>query len=504
MDEPSGNPGQRRAVVADGVELPIDDVVVDPSENLGNRIVRGGAWRIVAYAFATVVAVAAISVISREIGPADFAQFTTALSLIAVAIQISDFGLLALGVREYAALGREERESAFRALITLRLAFSVLSATGIVLFALLMDYSQGLIVGLAFAGLALVIGSLQVSYTVPLQATYRLNALAGLDATRQVLTSSLMVTVAVVWGSVGAVIAINLPVAIVMLVICAVLVARETTILPSLDTKAMRGLLGDVGAFAVASSVGLMYAFIAQVVSDAVLTSHESGQFALAFRVYAVLLAGWIVAVSGAFPLLVTSSRDDVERMIYATRRLVQTSLLVGTACTVGLVTGAPFVAALLGGAQFEDAAQLIALIGLAMPATFALITGSTVLLASGRHRELVTVSVAGAAVSVLLTWFAASEWDGVGAALGLVTGEALIAGSYLVLVHRIAANALPGTRWLLGLVVAGSAGCAVALAGLPALLAAVVGGVVFLAIGLLLRILPPELTDRIPGHPKS
>lgn len=493
-----------KAVVADGVELPIAEDSVAAQDNIGKKIVGGGAWRIVAYAFATLIAVFAISIISREVGPVDFAQFTTSLSLIAIAIQISDFGLLSLGVREYAALSADTRERTFRALITLRVMTSTLAAVGIVVFGIVMNYPQELVIGLAFAGGAVVIGAMQTSFTVPLQATYRLNLMAMLDATRQLLMSSSMITAALLTGSVGVIIATNLPVSIVMAVLAGCLVFRQVSILPSWDLKTMRSLIGDVGAFAVASSVGLMYAYFSQIVSDAVLSGHESGQFALAFRVYAVLLAGWVIAVSGAFPLLVTSSRDDIQRMIFATRRLIQTSVVVGAACTVGLVTGADFVVDVLGGAEFEEAAQLIAIVALGLPATFTVVTGSTVLLASGRHRELVAVSIAGAAVSIIFTWIASSLWDGVGAALGLTVGEVVIALSYLWLVWRIDRSALPGLLWLLGVVVAALAGCAIALTGLPALAAAIAGGAIFLVVGLVLRIFPPELTDRIPGHPKS
>jgi O-antigen/teichoic acid export membrane protein len=334
---------------------------------------------------------------------------------------------------------------------------------------------------------------------VPLQATYRLNALARLDVTRQALTSGLMVAAALLVGGVGSIIAVNLPVALVMVFLAVVLVRGEVPLLPSWNRTAMRELLADVGTFAVAASIGTLYAYIAQIVSDAVLTPFESGQFALAFRVYSVMLLGWMVAVSGAFPLLVTSSRDDVERMVYATRRLVQTSLLVGTVSLVGLVTGADFVVAVLGGPEFTEAAELIAIIGLALPATFTLVTGSTVLLASGRHRELVSISVVGATLSIAMTWFAATQWGGVGAALGIVVGELLIASGYLVVVRRIDRDALPRLRWVLAVAVAGVLGCAVALLSLPGLVAALVGGAVFLLAGLALNIFPPELTDRIP-----
>ncbi len=491
-------------IVADGVELPLEQSVDPQDDNIGRKIVGGGAWRMIAYGFATIIAVVATSIISRTIGPADFAAFTTALSLIAVAMQISDFGLLALGLREYAALSGDDRLRTYRAMITLRLGFSFFAAVAIVAFAIVAGYSQGLIIGLAVAAVGTCFGSLSTSYYVPLQAAYRLNVLAGLDALRQGMSSTLMVLAALTIGSVGVIVATNLPVALVMVVATAAIVYKETTLRPSWDVATMRDLLGDVGTFAVAASIGTMYAYIAQVVSDSVLTPFESGQFALAFRVYAVLLLGWLTAVSGAFPLLVTSSREDMQRMVYATRRLLQTSVLVGTAALVGLVTGAEFVVAVLGGAKFEEATHLIALIGLALPATFTLVTGSTVLLASGRHRELVGVSVVGAIVSVAITWFAASEWSGTGAALGIVIGEVIIATGYLVVISRIDRDALPGLTWLLTVAFAGALGCSIALIGLPGLVAGILGGLVFLVAGLVLRIFPPELTDRVPGLKKS
>lgn len=489
-----------RAVVADGVELPIDDEAARRAEqNIGEQIIVGGAWRTVAYGFSTVIAVIATAIISREIGPAGFADFATALSLIAVAMLISDFGLLALGVREYAALSGEARRRSYQALISLRFVFGVVAGTLIVTFAIAAGYSAGLIVGICFAALAVPVGSIASSYTVPLQANYRLNLLAGIDALRQALTSSLMVTLALTTASVGAIIATNLPVTVVLTIVVALLIRGEASLRPSFDLTAMRGLLGDVGTFAVAASIGMMYPYISQVISNSQLDPHEAGQFGLTFRVFAVALAGWIVVVSGAFPLLVTSSREDVKRMVFATRRLIQASLLVGIACAVGLLTGADFIVAALGGEEYSGAAKLIAIIGIALPATFTLITGNTVLLASGRHRELIKVSVTGALVSIGLTCFASIKWGSTGSASGIVIGEVLIASGYIWMVSRIDATALPRMAWLLRAVLAGLLGAAAALLGIPSLLAAVLGGALFLVAGLLLRIFPPELTDRIP-----
>lgn len=488
-----------KAVVADGVEVELDPAAARANENIGEKIIAGGAWRSAAYAVSTVVAVIGTAIISREIGPEGFAQFTTALSLLTVAFLISDVGLLALGVREYAAFTGERRRRAFRAMITLRTGFGFLAGAVILAFVVLAGYTSGFVVGMVAAALSVPLFSYATSANVPLQGEYRLNHLAGLDVLRQVLTSGLMVAAALITGKVGAVVAMNLPTALGLGVAAALVVRRISPMVPSWDPPVMRGLMLDVGAFAVASGVGSMYPFVSQVVSDSVLPSFESGQFALAFRVYAVLLAGWVVVVSGAFPLLVTSSREDVERMVFAARRLLQTSMLAGVACAAGLIAGADFAASLLGGSEYSEAAKLIAIIALALPATFTLITGNSVLLASGRHRELIVVSVAGALASIGITWAAATQWGGEGASAGVVVGEMLLAAGYLWMVHKIDRRALPKVWWMLRTLICGAVAAAAALTGLPSLLAAILAGIIFVAGGLLLRILPPEVTARIP-----
>lgn len=471
---------------------------VGEAENVGEKIVSGGFWRLVAYGFATAVAVVATSIISRAIGPVDFAVYATALSLIAVATGLSDFGLLALGIREFAALNGEERERNLRALITLRLLFSCVAAVAVIVFAVLADYSAEAIAGICAAAVGLVVLSLFISYCVPLQATYRFNQLALLDALRQGLWSGLMVLAAVTVGGVGLVIGMLLPTAIVITIVAALFARAITAIRPSWDPATMRQLLAAVGAFAVASSVGAAYAYLAQVASDLVLSGFESGQFALAFRVFVVALGGGLTVILGAFPLLVTTAREDIERMIFATRRVMQAAALAGFGLAAALLCGAQFAVDLLGGPKYAGAVELLAIIGFALPASYMLNTGSTVLLAAGRHRELVVVSVIGAIAAIAATAGLAATYGGHGAAWGVVIGEWLLCFAYLAVVARIDRRALPGWAWSAGVLVSAGLACAVKLLGLPSLLAAFMALAVYLVALLAMGLLPPELRDRL------
>jgi O-antigen/teichoic acid export membrane protein len=465
---------------------------------VGEKIVSGGVWRVAAYGVSTIVAVASTAVVSRAVGPAGFAEYTTALSLVAVALGISDLGLLALGIREFTNLDGELRERHYRALITLRVLFAVLAALVILVIAVFTDFSHDAFVGLIVASVGLCVVALYASYCVPLQATYQLRSLAILDTSRQVIWSSLVILAAVVASSVGLIVAMLLPAVLVVAMAAGLLARRSVSIRPSWDVEVMRRLLASVGTFAVAASVGAVYAFFAQVASDVVLSAHESGQFALAFRVFAVLLGAGGVAIIGAFPLLVASAEEDLERMVYATRRVFETALITGFACAVGLFVGAEFVVGVIGGANYSEAVELLRIIGFALPSSFVLAAGSYVLLASGRHRQLVAIAVGGAVLSIAATTALAVAYSGRGAAVGIVLGELWISVAYLVAVRKIDSRMAPGKGWFVGVLAVTAAACLIYLLPVPSVVGAGIATLIYLAGLTAFGLLPPELAGRI------
>ncbi|MGK2877389.1 MAG: hypothetical protein ACSLFF_02245 [Solirubrobacterales bacterium] len=477
----------------------------EPEEtNVGRTIVSGGVWRLLAFGFASLLGVVATAIISRELGPADFALFTTAVSLIAVATLLPDLGLVALGLREFASLEGEERDRSQRALITLRFIFSFFGALGIVIFALIDGYPADLVIGLTVAGVGLCAMSLYVSFAVPIQAMYRLGTMAILEATKQILIAGLMIVAVLVSEHVGLIVAIYLPAGIILAFAGALASGGVAPLRPSLDWEAMGGLMRKVGTFAIAASVGGIYAYVAQILSNSILTPHDSGMFGLAFRIYAVMLGAAVTAVSGAFPLLVTAWRTDADRLTYATRRLVQTTFISGVAGTVTLICGAEFVVAVIGGPEFTDAIGVVRVVALALPASFVLITGSSYLLAAEHHRTLVAISVIGALTSIGITAALSSIFGLYGTASGLVIGEFVIAGGYVIKIAMVDRSALPSPGWIAAVVALGAICSVPALLSLPGVVLAASGLLAFAGLALAFKLVPPELTDRIPGLKKS
>lgn len=471
-------------------------------EGVGKKILAGGTWRMIAYAFSSVLGVVMTAVVSRELGPSDFALFITAMSLVTIALSLSDAGLLALGIREYASKPESERDHSQRVLIGLRLITALITSCGIVAFAVLKAYPSDVIIGLVAAGVGICGLSLCISYSVPLQATFRLGQVAALEAGRQALQMTLMIAFAIAFANVGWLLAAILPTGVVLAVAAGIMSRKLSPITPSFDFVEMRKLLVAAGAFAVTAAIGSNYAFVAQIVSDSAMNAHESGMFSLAFRVFIVGLAVFVAGVGGAFALLVSAvTENDRNRLAFASRRLSQSALLAGFGAATAFVTGAGFIVDLLGGKEFADAVPVVAVVGLAFPGSYLVAVANLHLLADKQFKALIVRAASGALCSVIATALLAKQFGAVGAAGGIIVGEYALAVLYVSKTRSVDAHSVPRLRWVLGAVLAGGGACLVALLPLPSVVNAMIGGAVYLLLVLVFKLVPPELLHPVKSR---
>jgi O-antigen/teichoic acid export membrane protein len=178
----------------------------------------------------------------------------------------------------------------------------------------------------------------------------------------------------------------------------------------------------------------------------------------------------------------------------------VQTTFISGVAGAVTLICGAEFVVAVIGGPEFNDAIGVMRVVALALPASFVLITGSSYLLAAEHHRTLVAISVIGALISIGVTAALSSIFGLFGTASGLVIGEFVIASGYVTKIAMEDRAALPSLGWIAAVVALGAVCCLPALLPLPGVVLAAIGLLAFAGLALVFKLVPPELTDRIPG----
>ena len=99
------------------------DVLSD--EQVGERVIRGGAQRAAAFVAANLLTVAGAVVLLRYLGVEDFGRYGTVIALVGVVQGISDAGLTATGTRELALCETDaERRDVLAHVLGLRVALT--------------------------------------------------------------------------------------------------------------------------------------------------------------------------------------------------------------------------------------------------------------------------------------------------------------------------------------------------------------------------------------------
>lgn len=321
---------------------------------------RTTVLQLLARVAATGCALATLAVVARRLGPEGYADWGTALSIVAMAgTVVVDPGLGTVVVRRLAG-GAADGVPSPALLLRLRLGLALVAWLAI----------TGVTVALRGADvlpLALVLGA-QV-----LPRALLLNAGTWLQAEHRLHVQSAADTAAAALGLAGALAAAALGAGPAVLGLCAIvgpltLVAivlqRETR---GRGGRASRSVLWDVvrealplGAAVVLVALYTRLGFVFVNVSEA-----ETGvaEFALAFQfVEQLVLVAGIVAGAG-LPLLARRSRaHDILRDPLTARALMLVAG-AGLACSVALIALAGPLVALLGGPGFEGAARLLVLL---------------------------------------------------------------------------------------------------------------------------------------------
>jgi O-antigen/teichoic acid export membrane protein len=485
-----------------GAGLPPDERPTDvlDSTAAGGLVIRGGALRLSAYGIGTALSVVSAAVLIRYLGAADFGLYVTVVSLVTIVGAVTEAGMTNLAVREYATMAAGERERAMRVLLGLRIALTVAGVAVAVAFAALAGYGAALVAGTALAGVGLVFGVVQATYSVPLATHLLIGRLSALELAKQVLTVIAIVSLVVAGSGLVPLLAVPLPVCVAVAVATAWMVRGKMPLVPAVDVGAWARLLKVTASFALASAVGTIYIYLAVVLLSLVSTDVETGQFGAAFRVFIVLAAVPGLLVSTAFPLIARAARDDGERLRYALQRLFEMSLVLGVAVAVAVILGAPVAIEIVAGGGFDPAVDVLRVQGFALLASFLLATWGFALISLHRHTALLLSNLAALAVSATLVLTLGAAHGAIGAAWGTLLGELVLAAGYLVAMVR----ARPDLRPALGVVpkVAAAALPAVALglASLPAVAAVLLGLAAYVSIVLLTRAVPQELLERLPG----
>ncbi|HXB64995.1 MAG TPA: polysaccharide biosynthesis C-terminal domain-containing protein [Solirubrobacteraceae bacterium] len=468
----------------------------------GGKIVRGGALRLIGYAAVIGLSLIPTVLLTRHLGLVRFGEYTTVISLVSVVASVTDIGMSNLGTREFAVREGTERERLMRDLLGLRVILTLLGVLFATLFAIFAGYDPALIAGTVLASLATVALVYQHTLSIPIAAELRLGTLTALDVVRQALTAVAIVALVAAGAGVLPLLAVTVVVYAVLVPATATLARGAISLRMELHPQGWLALLRLTVSFSLAAAVGTIYIYTAQILTSLVASPHQSGMFAISFRVFIVIVTVPGTLVSGALPLLARTARDDRDRLAYAMQRIFEVSLILGVASSLGILAGAPFILAVAGGPEYSGAVDVLRIQGFAMIASFVLAGWGFALLSIKRYRELLAVNAAALAVSCTLTLILAATDGAQGAAFATLGGEFTLALGYLAVLVRSHPELRPRPTILPKLLVATAPAVVVFLLLLHSLPSVALTATVLAVYGLLIlitRATPQEITELLP-----
>lgn len=464
----------------------------------GGLIIRGGAFRLGSYIVTVGLSVIPIVLLTRYLSVAEFSAYTTVISLVSIVSTVTDSGMSTLGTREFAVRDGSDRDTLMRDLLGLRVALTSIGVLAATLFAVLAGYSPALVAGTVLASLATIALVYQHTLSIPLAAELRLGVISLLDLVRQALTVIAIVAFVAAGAGLLPLLAVTLIVYALLVPITAVLVRVRIPLRPEFRPHGWRSLLRLTVAFSLATAVGTIYVYTAQIITSLVASGHQSGLFAISFRVYIVLATVPGLLVGSSVPLLARTAQNDRQRLSYAMQRIFEVSLILGVATALGVLAGAPFIVTVAGGPKFAGAVGVLRIQGLAMIASFLVAAWGYALLSLKRYGALLAVNAAALLVSCALTLILAATDGARGAALATLCGEFTLAIGCLVVLLLGHPGLRPNFGVISKVIIAAAPASVIALSlrSVPSVPLTLIVLTVYGVLILLVRAAPSELTE--------
>jgi O-antigen/teichoic acid export membrane protein len=444
-----------------------------------------------------VVAVVTSSIVIRYLGVVDTGRYVTVMSLVVIVASISDFGLSAIGVREYSVRNRTEGQWFLRNLLGMRLAFISCGVVIAVVFAASVGYTTTMVLGTALAGAGWILYVVQESLAIPLQVKLRFGWVSFLQFLTQAGTAVGVAVLALAGAGLLAFFGVQLLVMVPVIFLTVIVGGSESRALPAAKLREWRQMSFQVVTYSAAVVLSVLYFRVSQIMVSLLSTGTQTGYFGVSFRILDSLTIIPPLLVSSALPVLARSARDDAQRFAYVSRRLVETMILAGVGVAIVIFLGASFIVHLIAGQHFGPSIEVMHIQAFALVGTFVIASRGYALLSLDRLRAML-VSNALAFSVVIAAGIPLIISDGArGAAIAMTAAELLLALCYEIAITRGRSELRAEATFLARVVVAAVLACApVLILGLPSLAMATIAIVLYGAIALGLRLVPRELLD--------
>lgn len=465
--------------------------------DVGGRVMRGGAQRAFGFVLSNLLTVAGAVLLTRHLGVEDFGRFGTVMALLAVVQGLADAGLTATGAREMSLLDEPaERRELLSHILGLRVLLTAVGVALAVLFAVVAGYDATLVRGTLIAGVGIFLVSVQSSMLLPLAVEMRNGTIALNEVVRQLVLVIGWAALVVAGAALSAFFAVQIAAGIALLALTPLMLARHHFVVPSWESARIRELASIALPMALAGALGIIYFRVLVVLMSLMSDSDkEVGYYVASARVMEAFTALPVLLVAVVIPVVTVAARDNNERLLYVTARMTEVMALAGVLIAVMLSIGAQPVVVAIAGHDFEPAADVLRIQCLGIALIFVAAAFGPPLIGLGRIRELALATGLGVVAVVIAGIALIPAFDATGAAVAAVIADVVLCTATYAVLRRAGPGRALDIPVLARILLAGLlGGSAAALPGLPDVVLALIGALVFVVAALALRAVPQEV----------
>ena len=468
------------------------------SDDVGLRVVRGGAARIVGFGVANVLAAVASVFLLRHLGVVDFGRYGTVMALLAIVSGVTDAGLTMTGTRELSVRTGADRDRMAGLIVGMRTALTVAGIGFAVAFAAVAGYGDRLVLGTLLAGAGIVLSNAHAAMLLPLGVELRNVRITVAEVLRNLFQVIGVAALALAGAAVVPFLALQIAVGLALLAATPALVRPARVAMPRVDWLEWRRIARSTAPVAAAFVLGILYFRILVVLMSVMSSERETGLFVTSSRIME-MVAGLPLLLTGvAMPVVSIAAHENPERLRYVLQRMTEVALIAGTFIALLIAIAAEPVIVLLGGEEYRDAAPVLRVQGLSTVTIFLIQAWVTPLVATGEQRRMAIATAFGLVAVTGLGAALIAPLDADGAALAAAIGDALLAGAMYIALRR----AGPGRGLRFGfafrVLLATAIACTPLLLEIPDAVRAAIAAVLFAAAVALLRLIPSEVRDAL------
>jgi O-antigen/teichoic acid export membrane protein len=469
------------------------------SSEAGGRVIRGSAARVIANVAGIVLGLATATLLLRHLGVEDSGRYVTVLSLVGIAVSVVDTGLNVTASSELALREPGSRRALVANILAQRLLIAPVALLLLVVFALIAGYPSEMVAGTALAGTGVLIVAVADAVLVPLTVQLRNAGLAFVDFLRQVVTLAGVALLVALGAHLTPFFAVQVVVGVAVVAVTPFLIGIDGLVWPRFDRDDQRTLLRRALPVAAALALGQVYFRLVIVLMSLISSPEQTGYFGGSLRAMEAMIVLPVLVAGVALPLLTAAARDDLARLRYAIEGLSEGAVIAGVLVVLVTVRAAEPVMAVIGGEAFRPSGAVlqIQVAALLFIALYQIWTVS--LIALGRQRELILTNALGLLGVAIFAAALVPPLGAKGGAAASVLGDAVLAGLIYWRLHQSTGRVTVSLGFLARVAAAAAAAVvALALTGIPDLVAATLAGVLFLGVGWLIGMVPKELREAL------